>query len=150
MWEEYGYAGLFAVSFGAATVFPISSEVVFVALIAAGFDPWGCVWAASVGNWLGGMTTYGLGRMGKTDWLLKYGKISAKRLKKIQDFVAAKGAVVAFFGFLPAIGDVIVFMLGLLRANFGIASLSMYAGKLMRYCLLSYGVLEGIEWLKHI
>lgn len=84
MWEEYGFVGLFAVSFGAATILPVSSELVFASMTGAGFDPVICIWAATAGNWLGGMTTYGLGRLGKTDWLSKYFKISSGRLEQIR------------------------------------------------------------------
>ena len=113
----------------------------------AGFDPVICIWAATAGNWLGGMTTYGLGRLGKTDWLSKYFKISSGRLEQIRGFAAGRGAVAAFFGFLPAVGDVIVFVLGLFKANLTVVAFSMFVGKFLRYCLLAYGVLQGIEWL---
>ena len=113
----------------------------------AGFDPVICIWAATAGNWLGGMTTYGLGRLGKTDWLSKYFKISPGRLEQIRGFAAGRGAVAAFFGFLPAVGDVIVFVPGLFKANLTVVAFSMFVGKFLRYCLLAYGVLQGIEWL---
>ena len=62
-------------------------------------------------------------------------------------FAAGRGAVAAFFGFLPAVGDVIVFVLGLFKANLTVVAFSMFVGKFLRYCLLAYGVLQGIEWL---
>ena len=130
-----------------AAVLPVSSELVFASMTGAGFDPVICIWAATAGNWLGGMTTYGLGRLGKTDWLSKYFKISSGRLEQIRGFAAGRGAVAAFFGFLPAVGDVIVFVLGLFKANLTVVAFSMFVGKFLRYCLLAYGVLQGIEWL---
>ena len=66
---EYGYIGLFLASFLAATILPFGSEVVFVGLIAAGLNGWSCVLIASVGNWLGGMTNYYLGHLGKVEWI---------------------------------------------------------------------------------
>lgn len=148
MWEEYGFVGLFAVSFGAATILPVSSELVFASMTGAGFDPVICIWAATAGNWLGGMTTYGLGRLGKTDWLSKYFKISSGRLEQIRGFAAGRGAVAAFFGFLPAVGDVIVFVLGLFKANLTVVAFSMFVGKFLRYCLLAYGVYrESSGWV---
>jgi membrane protein YqaA with SNARE-associated domain len=42
-WVELGYIGLFIASFLAATVVPFSSEVVFSAMIASGFDDWACI-----------------------------------------------------------------------------------------------------------
>ena len=88
-----------------------------------------------------------MGRLGKTDWLSKYFKISSGRLEQIRGFAAGRGAVAAFFGFLPAVGDVIVFVLGLFKANLTVVAFSMFVGKFLRYCLLAYGVLQGIEWL---
>ncbi len=146
MWEEYAYISLFAISFGAATVCPISSELVFISMIGTNFNPILCIWTAAAGNWLGGMTTYGMGRLGKSEWLTKYFKIPSAQLEKISNFAAGHGAATAFFGFLPAIGDVIVFVLGLLRANLPLTACSMFVGKFLRYCLLAYGILQGMEW----
>ena len=39
---EYGYLSLLGISFGAATILPLSSEVVFVGMLAAGFNPYWC------------------------------------------------------------------------------------------------------------
>ena len=67
---------LFAAGFGAATVLPGGSEVLFTAMLAGGFDACLCLLAASAGNWLGGMSTYALGCLGKIEWLEKYCKVS--------------------------------------------------------------------------
>ena len=62
---ELGYLGLFIASFLAATVVPFSSEVVFSAMIyLQHLDPWTCVFVATLGNWLGGMTSYYVGLLG--------------------------------------------------------------------------------------
>ena len=57
-----GLAGLFLVAFLAATPVPAQSEVVFLALQAAGWAVLPLVVVASVGNVLGSCVTYGLGR----------------------------------------------------------------------------------------
>ncbi|WP_300551197.1 YqaA family protein [Roseovarius sp.] len=54
--------GLFVAAFGAATIFPFQSEIVFVGLQLGGTAP--LVWlivAASIGNTLGAVVNYGLG-----------------------------------------------------------------------------------------
>jgi Predicted membrane protein len=76
---EFGYIGLFLAAFLAATVLPLGSEVVFAALIYAGLDMWTCVAVATVGNTLGGITSYWIGRMGKIEWIEKYLKIKKER-----------------------------------------------------------------------
>lgn len=137
---EYSFSGLFLVSFGAATVLPVSSEAVFALMILSGYDAWGCILTAAVGNWLGGMTNYYLGRFGKTQWIEKYLKISSKQIKKVQKMLQGRSAATAFFSFLPVVGDVIALVLGLLRANLFIVNVTMFLGKLLRYIFLWYGL----------
>jgi membrane protein YqaA with SNARE-associated domain len=136
----YGYIGLFLASFLAATILPFGSEVVFAALIAAGMDAWTCVIVASAGNWLGGMTNYYLGRLGKIEWIEKYLKVEKKKIDNLQGWLKGKGAVMAFFSFLPAVGDLIAIALGYMRANVYIVNVSMFAGKFTRYVAIMYGV----------
>jgi len=57
-------------------------------------------------------------------------------------FLQGKGALMAFFAFLPAIGEVISIALGFMRSNTWITVGSMFLGKLIRYILLLY-VLES-------
>lgn len=137
---EYGYIGLFLASFLAATILPFGSEVVFAGLIALGMNAWGCIIIASVGNWLGGMTNYLLGRLGKVEWIEKYLKVERGKIDKVQDWLEGKGAFMAFFSFLPVVGDVIALALGFMRANVYIVNVSMFLGKFARYVLIMYGV----------
>lgn len=140
---EYGYAGLFLASFLAATILPFGSEFVFAGLLAAGMDGWTCVIIASVGNWMGGMTNYYLGKLGKIAWIEKYLKVKKEKIDKMQRWLEGKGAAMGFFSFLPVIGDLIALSLGFMRSNVYIVSSSMLAGKFIRYVLIMYGV----DWL---
>ncbi len=137
---EYGYIGLFIASFLAATILPLGSEVVFVALLAAGLNGWACVVVASVGNWLGGMTNYYLGHLGKIEWIEKYLKVKKEKIDKMQHWLEGKGAMMAFFSFLPVVGDLIALALGYMRANIYIVNIAMFSGKFIRYILIMYGV----------
>lgn len=137
---EYGYWGLFATAFSAATILPIGSEPLFAAMIISGFNVPLCLFAASVGNWLGGMTNYWLGRMGKIEWARKYLKAKPKTIHKVQKILETKGAWMAFFSFLPFIGDLIAFGLGFMRANIYIVNFAMFLGKFCRYALIAYGL----------
>lgn len=144
---EYGYAGLFALAFLAATILPIGSEIFFMAMIAAGFEPLWCLIWASLGNTLGGMVNYWLGRLGKTEWIEKYLKVSPKKLRRVQAWLRYKGALASFFSFLPAVGDLIPLGLGYMRANIWVTAGAMLAGKVARYALLIYGTSWGMRWL---
>lgn len=138
--SEYGYIGLFLASFLAATILPLGSEVVFAALIAMGMDVWICVAVASVGNWMGGMTNYYLGRLGKIEWIEKYLKVKKEKIDKIQSWLEGKGAGMAFFSFLPIVGDIIAIALGYMRANVYIVNITMFIGKFLRYVVIIYGM----------
>lgn len=142
---EYGYAGLFAISFLAATILPLGSELVFAGMILAKYDPWLCLIIASVGNTLGGMTNYLLGRLGKIEWIEKYLKVKSDKIEKVKSWLKYKGAVMAFFSFMPIFGDVIPLALGFMRANVYAVTLAMFAGKLLRYWLIMYSVMQGIN-----
>lgn len=143
---EYGYWGLLLASFLAATVLPFSSEVVFAALIAAGMDTWGCIAYATVGNALGGATCYCLGHLGKTRWLERWFKTKPEKIDKTIRWLQGKGAVMGFFGFLPAVGDAILVALGFMRANPPVTMLTMTAGKFLRYLLIGFGT----NWIASI
>lgn len=46
----------------------------------------------------------------------------------------------AFFVFLPGVGDLIIVGLGLMRANVLLVNISMLIGKFLRYYLIIIGV----------
>ena len=144
---QYGYYGLFFASFLAATILPISSEVIFIALLISDFNPILLLLSATLGNWLGGMTNYYLGYLGKSEWIEKYFHVSTDKIKQIKEKIYNKGAFMAFFCFLPAIGDIIGFALGFMRANAIIVNISMFIGKLFRYLVLLYAFNHGIKYL---
>ena len=108
----YGYIGVFIASFLAATILPFSSEVVLTGVLLAGSAYWPCMIAATLGNFLGGMSCYWLGML---------------------DWIKGKGSWMGFFVFLPGIGDFIAVALGFLRANIWVVAISMFLGKAIRY-----------------
>ena len=143
---EYGYWGLFFASFLAATILPFSSEVVFAALIAAGLDIWSLIIFATIGNSLGGVSCYYLGRLGKIEWLKRWVGISEDKINKTINKLQGKGAFMGFFGFLPAVGDAILVALGYMRANATIVFLSMTVGKFARYVIIGLGAGVFYSW----
>ena len=113
----WGYLGVFFSSFLAATVLPFASEVVLTGVLLAGAAYWPCMIAATLGNFLGGMSCYYLGRMGKIEWIEKYLKLDRKKIDKVQKWIEGKGSVMAFFVFLPGVGDFIAVALEIGRAH---------------------------------
>ncbi|RGM49977.1 MULTISPECIES: YqaA family protein [Bacteroides] len=140
---DWGYIGLFISALLAGSIIPFSSELVMIALVKVGLSPVLCVIAATLGNTVGGMTCYYMGRLGKVDWIEKYFKVKKEKVEKMQQFLQGKGALMAFFAFLPFVGEVIAIALGFMRSNIWLTITSMFTGKLIRYVLMLL-VLQGI------
>ena len=140
---EYGYIGVFIAAFLAATILPFSSEVVLSGVLLTGASYTLCIAAATVGNWLGGMTCYWLGLLGKKEWIVKYLKLKEEKLDRVTLWLQKKGTWMAFFVFLPGIGDFFAVALGLLRANVWAVSGFMLAGKLFRYLIW----VKAVDWI---
>lgn len=135
----YGPLGMLIAAFLAGSFFPFSSEAVILALLATGkFNPWELVLYASVGNILGSMFNYGVGRMGRLDWIEKYLHVKKESLDKAERFMGGRGAWMGFFAFLPLLGSAITILLGLMRANIFISIISISIGKFLRYLILGF------------
>lgn len=136
---NWGYMGMAISAFLAASILPFSSEAVMVGLLAAGLDMWALVAWGTVGNVLGSLFNYGIGRLGKMEWIEKYLRVKKADLDKAQRFMAGKGAWSGLLTFLPILGSAIAIMLGLMRANLPIVVISITISKLFRYVILVYG-----------
>ena len=135
---DYGPIGMLIASFIAGSVFPFSSEAVMLAMLAAGVDPWELVITASIGNVAGSMFNYGVGRLGRLDWIEKYLHVKQESLDRAQRFMGGHGAWMGFFAFLPILGSAISILLGLMRANIIITLISITLGKVMRYLIIAW------------
>lgn len=130
---EYGYFGLFLGAFLAATIFPFSSDVLLVAMLAAGGDAFATITVATVGNWLGGLTSYGVGYLGKTEWLERWFRIKPETVYRYKERVAKYGAWLALLTWVPFVGDVFAVVLGFFKARFWPSAWFMLLGKGLRF-----------------
>ena len=137
---NWGYWGMFVSAFLAGSFVPFSSEVVMSGLQAAGLDPIPLVIYGSIGNVLGSLFNYGVGRLGKMEWIEKYLHVKKEKLDQAERFMAGRGAWMGFFAFIPILGSAITIVLGLTRANIIISTISITIGKVLRYVLLVYGL----------
>lgn len=140
---NYGYLGMLVAAFLAGSFIPFSSEAVMIGLIATGLNPWLLVAYGSVGNILGSLFNYAVGRMGKIQWIERYLHVKPEALDKARRFLSGHGAWMGFFAFIPILGNAITITLGIMRANLFITTLSISIGKVGRYALL-IGSLELI------
>ena len=131
--------GMLVAAFLAASILPFSSEAVMVGLQAAGLAPVLLIVYGTVGNVLGSMFNYTIGRLGKMEWIEKYLHVKKEDLDKAHRFMAGRGAWMGLLSVIPVVGDVITVALGLMRANVVIVVISVTISKLLRYVLLVYG-----------
>lgn len=135
-WLQGGLAGLFLASFLAATILPFSSEAVLAAMAVG---PWSAValWsAASLGNTMGGMTSYGLGRLGDLQRIARWLGTDPVKTVRWQQRLARHGAWGALLTWLPVVGDPIAIALGLGRSPAWAVLVLMFAGKAARYAVV--------------
>ncbi len=133
--HEWGYLGLFLGSFLAATIVPFSSDALLVGMLALGGSiPLTLFWA-TLGNWLGGLTSYWIGYSGKWEWIEKWFRVSKQKLEKQQATVKKYGSWLALFTWLPVIGDLFAVALGFYRAKFLPSATFMLIGKFLRFLL---------------
>jgi membrane protein YqaA with SNARE-associated domain len=135
-WSNSGLVGLFLACFLAATVLPFSSESV-LAVMALG--PWssGVLWlVASLANSLGGMSSYGLGRLGDPERIARQLRIDMHKARCWHHRIARHGPWAALLTWLPFVGDLIAIALGIGRAPVWPVALLMFVGKAARYAVV--------------
>lgn len=140
-----GYLGLFALSFTAATLLPLGSEWFLAALLLKGDDPVLLVTIATLGNLLGAMTTWMVGRYGGDFLIRRCLRIDSETQKKAEERYQRYGLWSLLFSWVPVIGDPLCLIAGLFRIPLKIFIPLVGAGKLGRYTLLSWAVLAGMK-----
>ncbi len=143
---DWGYIGLFISAFVAGSILPFSSEVVLTVLVEMGADPTLCLISASIGNTLGGLVCYYLGYLGNMQKIERWLGIKQEKMDRVDGFVRKYGAWMGLFGVLPWVGEVIIILLGLMRANVYITTFTMFVGKFTRYLLMLLA-LQGVTSL---
>ena len=133
--ESLGLLGLFLGSALAASIFPFSSDALYIAILAATRNPVGCLVAGTTGSWAGSLLTYGLGWLGKWEWIEKWLKVSREKLEKHQKSVQRFGAWLALLSGIPIIGDILVLALGFYRTAPGWTFVLLLVGKLARFLI---------------
>jgi membrane protein YqaA with SNARE-associated domain len=134
-------AVLFASAFLAATFLPFYSEVVFLALLADGSAPLLLVVVATVGNTLGGLVNWVLGRALLTFRGRRWWPVSERQLGRATAWFGRYGYWSLLFAWLPLGGDALPLVAGTLRAPLWKVAPLLAIGKGLRYAALA--VLAG-------
>jgi membrane protein YqaA with SNARE-associated domain len=140
---EYGWIGLFLVSFAASTILPLGSEWLLIALLLKGFDPLLTVVVATAGNTLGASTNWLIGVLG-SGWLIgRVLRIDAGSQQRAERLFQRYGLWSLLFSWLPVVGDPLCLVAGLLKVPFGRFLLLVGIGKLLRYAALALLLASG-------
>ncbi|OOF38537.1 hypothetical protein BKK49_06055 [Rodentibacter rarus] len=140
VWQSHALWLMFASAFLSATLLPGNSEIVFMTLAipklalnsVLSADVLGLVFIATLGNGLGSLTTYGIGR-----WFPKFESQNDRTLW-VMEKLRRYGAVALLLSWLPVIGDLFCAVAGWLRVNFTASCLFIFMGKLVRYVVLLF------------
>lgn len=137
-------AGLFANAFLAATILPVASEPLALALLAAGRDPW-MVWAvASLGNTSGAVVGWWLGRFAARYREHPRFPVGPRELARAEAWFARFGRPALLLSWVPLVGDALTVVAGILRTPLLPFLVLVGLGKAARYAAI---LLPAAGWL---
>ena len=132
---------LFSSAFLAATVLPLSSEVVLAAVLAdESLSRWALWPVATAGNTLGAMVNWGLGRFAAHYRDRKWFPASPAHMDRAEAWFQRYGVWSLLLAWLPLMGDGLTMIAGLLRVRLSIFVVLVAIGKGARYAAVIAGV----------
>lgn len=132
---DFSYYGLFIGSFLASTIVPFSADVLLIGTLALGGNIWLCLGIATIGNWLGGLTSYWIGWLGKWEWMERYLKVKKEKLFQQKKYIDRYGVWLALLTWLPIIGDLLAIALGFYKVTPYKSAFYMLIGRLVRFLI---------------
>ncbi|MER9210465.1 DedA family protein [Mesorhizobium sp. M0663] len=144
MTDLAAYAGLFLAALLAATILPMQSEAVLVGLLLADYSPWLLIAVASVGNVLGSVINWLLGRGIERFRSQRWFPMNQAQLDRAQVWYRRYGKWSLLLSWLPVVGDPLTVVAGVLREPFRVFLLLVTAAKVGRYLVLAAVTLSVI------
>ncbi len=140
---------LFSVAFIAATILPIQSEAVLVAvMLVTDIDPWVIVGVASIGNTLGSCVNWWMGVYIEHFHDRKWFPVKEKGMAKAHAYYNKYGRWALLISWMPVFGDALTVVAGVLREKFWVFFTLVFIGKSARYVVLAWLTLKvGETWL---
>ena len=133
---------LFASAFLAATILPFYSEVLLFALLHGGGDPVLLVSIATLGNTLGAVVNWVLGRYLLHFQDRRWFYFKPEQVQKAQSWFQRYGVWTLLLAWMPVGGDPLTLIAGIMRVRLDLFLLLVGTGKLLRYIAVVYLV----EW----
>jgi len=133
-----GYLGLFLAAFGAATLLPLQSEAVLVGLLVSDrYWLWGLLAVATLGNVLGSLVNWWLGRGLERFQDRRWFPVSPKHMDRARAHYQRYGHWSLLLSWLPVIGDPLTLIAGVMREPLGRFMLIVTLAKGTRYGVLA-------------
>lgn len=130
------YLGLFLTAFLSATLLPGASEAAVVALMHQHYDVF-LLWSfATVGNTLGSVVNYVMGRYFVHFENATWFPFKKDKLQRSQQWFQRYGSWSMLFAWLPVVGDGLTFIAGTMKLNFTVFIVLVAIGKGARYFAL--------------
>jgi membrane protein YqaA with SNARE-associated domain len=130
-WTLFGSALL------SSTLFPGGSEALLLYRLHQGADPLASVLTATIGNVLGSLITYGMGRFGRKAVQRSSEKID-QPLTRAERWFNRFGHPILLLAWLPVVGDPLCLVAGVLRVSVISFLILVMIGKLARYAALAW------------
>jgi membrane protein YqaA with SNARE-associated domain len=140
---QFGYFGLLVASFLAASVLPFSSEAFVAVMPSLGYDSWIILCVATLGNYLGALTNYSLGRWGARYIFTTIVKVRPETQERSRRIFGRWGAPALILSWVPVIGDPLTFVAGMLKTNLAAFTFWVVLGKAARYVVI-LGIAKSI------
>jgi len=133
-----GYLGLFLAAFGAATLLPLQSEAVLVGLLVSDhYWLWGLLAVATLGNVLGSLVNWWLGRGLERFRDRRWFPVGPKHMARARAHYERYGHWSLLLSWLPVIGDPLTLLAGVMREPIGRFLLIVTFAKGARYGVLA-------------
>ena len=135
--KDYGYWGMFFMAFLSGSIIPAASEVLLVFFLGIGLDALTLTTVATIGNTIGGVSCFFLGYLTNKERVRRLFRVSDKGMEKADRLIGKYGFWAAALSFLPAVGEVILLVLGVMRADWLKVLVVMALGKFIRYAFIT-------------
>lgn len=140
-----GYLGLFFAAFGAATLLPLQSEAVLVGLLLSGnYNLWLLLGIATLGNVLGSVVNWWLGRWVEHFKQRRWFPVNDKQLEKARNHYERWGHWTLLLSWVPIIGDPLTLVAGAMREPLWRFLLLVTLAKSVRYGVLAAVALQWV------
>lgn len=134
------YGGLFAAAFVAATILPAQSEAAVSAMLLAGHGMLPVVAVASLGNTLGAVVNWWLGREAGRFAGRRWFPLNVAQLDRAAGWYGRWGRWSLLLSWLPVGGDALTVAAGLLREPLPSFAVLVAAAKTARYVAVAWAV----------